>query len=310
METVRDYLRLKQAIPNQGLIGKCVFNRKNIGELHPGHDAIVNDMVANCDTSLMIIWSWEPIYNSVFPNDTAVVPEPAWDGESYMSNWAESMGVDILFIPPFDYHTQLFLVTSAEQVLELGDTLIAAEGYDFGAFATGTPWNQFRMTIGAEELWNTSVKYPKDYQPNSYKDGPIVFLYKHYIEKYHGCTYNIMPTVLRPDGLPYSSSLLTARQELIDFAVDCHNTVTEFTDLVTNFNWETDVVGQQSPIIPDEFKHLINSYTPNEIPFDIKIYENETFFGIGKKFIEVSVQGLNLIDGSIKDQAIRLSYLI
>ena len=38
MEIVRDYLDLKQAIPNQGTIGKVVFNRKNIAGLHKGHE--------------------------------------------------------------------------------------------------------------------------------------------------------------------------------------------------------------------------------------------------------------------------------
>jgi len=300
MIVVRDFAGLKKALPNKPseVIGKLTISRKPLNSLHAGHENIVNTLITNSTVSLVNIWSWEAIYSACFPYDPMIINDPTWDGETYMISWLENLGVDIVFIPEWNYHETAFVTANLPNLLPAGDALISAEGYSLKK-CTEMQWNILRMTIAAEEVSKVQQFYRKDYIINTYKDGFITFIFKHYMEKYHGITYDILAPVKRPDGLPHSTYLLNARQVFIDYAVSVNDVLTtNINDIV-----DCDMDHIQNDDMPVIFQSISN---PNGFSFYINVHQHDEILGVGKKFIECWVYGIN----ANNDRPIILTYYI
>ena len=313
MEIVRNYIDLKRVLPNNKIVGKVTTDRKADGEYHAGHVNTITTMVNNCETSFVTVWSWQPFYKAFFPNDDVVVTDENWDGESYTISFMENLGVDVLFIPEYNYHTELFVTENASTTLAAGDALIAAEGYELlkPSYIDPISWKTLRMQIAADYLLiRYSNMYPRDLYFISDKDGLLTYFFKHYVEKYSSTIVNIVPTLLRPDGLPYSTTLINARQEFIDFAIECNNLFSANLNNLQPFNYRQDMPSPSGGVVnaQAEIMSLIedeNKVYRNMI-FNISIVEDDNIIGPNKKIIEAFIEGMNYLG----DKPIRLIYII
>ena len=288
--------------PASKTVAKIAMNKKVEGGLHQGHLDTILRAKGLADKTLINFWSWVPIFRDMYSD--LMPDEDEWN-EQYCLDFAETAGVDVVFIVDTIMHRALDSIDFSA-IKDSADSIIAANNYYLMRKRDN---DLFRMRLGFEDYYNHNRFYKKSVHVDTWKDGYGCICLSHYINKYTNYVSDIAAPTLRPDGIPYSSALIGARPEFLNFVIECNNTLTANSAVAETFTWK-DYMHRSGWLpteiedyIPDEFLHLFEY----NIPFYIKVYEDAEILGGGKRFIEMLVQGY--VKPGITDQPIRLTVL-
>jgi hypothetical protein len=224
MQVLNSIQQLKQLIPSNKIIGGTTFQKKNIGELHLGHSHLIQKMKEKCE--IIVLSFQEPAYtlDCLFfkkqPQSSKI-----WN-ESYCVDWAEEQGVDYVFIPPDDFLVTLAHQVDFDSIKNSVENIILNENYN--RLISEFYLNHLRYVLSTMILCKQlDCLYPKNYHFCGLEQIPIPLIRKHFAKKYGYPEVILVESLKRPDGLPYSTSLLKLNQQKIDVLVNINNSIKE-----------------------------------------------------------------------------------
>jgi len=204
MEIVRNIPDLQTAI-GSSTVCHCGFDRKTTGGHHDGHIACISGSKSSADLVLVSYFPNAECMTYLFsPTYSGTGPE--WD-ETYCTNFCDTNGVDIVFIPTFSYLESNFF--AGENIADLkswASSYSTTNGYDIlgvDSFAYLT----MQWILIAEWIRNENSYWSKDALLSCWKDAPLRFMFKHFGEDYLSIPITLIDPVRRPDGLAYGTNL-------------------------------------------------------------------------------------------------------
>jgi hypothetical protein len=203
-------------------IGVSTFNVKGNGELHTGHEDLLTILKNNSTTSVVCFSYHNKNYTSLFGGTESTY---SFD-QSYCETWCQNLNIDYVVFSELnlvDLINQNFDTTA---ILEQVETYIQDESYN--TYFTFPEVNDpLKINDLKSFLFFHLVK--NQINPNinnthrkflTWKDGICAYLQKYHVDKYNQSgLYNIVDPNRRPDGLHYSSSLLSKPESTINFYI-------------------------------------------------------------------------------------------
>lgn len=280
MDILRTMQELQQyTFGNPLTIGRVTMHRKKTGGLHQGHLKLLEYAKQNCDILIVFFWSWEPVVNTIFSGRQA--PEDqTWD-ESYCVSFCASAGVDAVWIPDYNIHTQ-FQIVDWDTQRTLAENIISTEGYviesDFDLQLVTTH-------IALRERYKQAMIYKIDKLFDSYKDGYFMFCLKHYTNNYTTQTMDVIAPEIDPStGIPYSSAYNLMTQDSLNYINNVRTLVENNLDLNLNFWPDENSNIDIKTVLPSEFWPYENTIS-NWLHLETST--NENILGTGKKYVRL-----------------------
>lgn len=185
------------------------FGRKETGGHHPGHAACISGAKEQVDK----------VVASYFPNDTCMTylfsptysgAEPDWD-ESYCTDFCQTHGVDVVFIPTFSYLMDNFFgLQNIEDVKSWASTYSTDNGYDIlGAETSDFSYLIMQWALIIEKIRSDNSCWSKDVHIACWKEGLFRFTFKHFVENYISKPMILIDPIRRSDGLSYETTGLS-----------------------------------------------------------------------------------------------------
>jgi len=207
MEIVRNIPDLQTAI-GSSTVCHCGFERKPNGGHHAGHAACISGAKQISDLALISYFPGEDCMTYLFSPTYSGV-EPEWD-ETYCTDFCQTHGADIVFIPTFSYLEDNFF--AGENIADLkswASSYSTTNGYDD---ILGAPTSEFTYLVMlwimiSEKIRSDNSYWRKDALISCWKDAPLRFMFKHFAEDYLSIPVTLIDPIRRQDGLSYGSSL-------------------------------------------------------------------------------------------------------
>ena len=197
-------------------IGTMSFDFKGVGGLHVGHESLVTAAKSNFTTTVACFFNHHVLIHDIFggPPDNF-----NWD-ETYCTTWCQNLNLDYMVITEPNFKTLVDQNYDSTAIWQQVETYYQNENYDV--------YYNFPNVV---DLKRNDLKYflyfyvLKDMlNVNNYKrvlswtDGIISFIQKYHYDKYkQPGLYTFIDPVRRSDGLQYSTRLLSAPVETINF---------------------------------------------------------------------------------------------
>lgn len=235
MQVLRSITEAKLNIPEDKIIGATSFQKKNTGGFHEGHTYLINTIKGMVEKVVVTFYDDFYLMYSLYPTEMNPNDPVTWD-ESYCLNWAETNGVDYVFIPPPGFLFDITGVSSIEVLKDQTDTIIANESYFDSVpevYHTALKYTIFSALIGNE----VGGFFKKDFHYCSWEQNIIPFIRKDFYTKYTTMQLEIIEPLRRPDGLCYSTRLLTLPQNKIDVFVNVRNEILTYYDTTASVNF-------------------------------------------------------------------------
>lgn len=235
MQVLRSISEAKSLIPSDKIIGATSFQKKNSGGLHDGHVYLINTIKSLVEKTVITFYDDFYLMYNIYPDEGPSNSPVTWD-EAYCLNWADTNGVDFVFVPPPGFLFDITGVSSIEVLKTQTDTIISNEGY----------------SDAIPSVYNTALKYSilstllsneiggffkKDYHFCSWEQNIIPFIRKDFYTKYTTMQMQILEPLRRPDGLCYSTRLLTLPQNKIDVFLNIRNEIVSQYDSTSTVNF-------------------------------------------------------------------------
>jgi len=232
MQIFRSISEGQSIVPKDKIVGASTFQRKNAGELHIGHEYLLNQIKSNCEISVLCFYDVPYLISQLYHMNNQIEPV-AWD-ENYCTTWAANNGVDFVFIPSNNFLTDLTGVVNFDVMKNQTDNIILNEGYAElipGQYISQLKFLIFSLLISKE----IGGFFHKNYHYCCWEQIPIPFIRRDVSRKYSFPEVIIIEPLRRSDGLPYSTSLLNLPQTKIDIFVSVNNSIRNlFTDSTAN----------------------------------------------------------------------------
>lgn len=220
MITVTTCAALKTAC-STNTIAQTGFLRKATNQLHSGHLSCINACKSTAQKAVVSFFPHEEIVNWLY--GTTIPLPTTWD-QTYCTNFCETNGVDIVFIPTFtEVRNTFFQGILPININNTVNNIIIVKGYG------GYKGKFFDYIIAMEYLRKQRNLYPKHFAIFSVKEGYQAFARKDYYETELSIPCILVDMTYRPDGLPESSTYSSMIQADIDILSQMYNTMTSKT---------------------------------------------------------------------------------
>jgi len=219
MQTLTSWFDIQNIV---GDVGYATFNFKDSGQLHIGHESLINTVKNNSQVSVACFFNHSQIINSLFGGGSYT--NSPFD-ETYCTNWLQNLNVDYLVIAESNLIDLINQSYDSTAIMEQVETYIQTENYSevytFPYVNDSFKINDLKYFLFfyiLKDLINVNLNGQKKVM--CWKDGIVTFLQKYHIDKYkQPGLFTIIDPSRRADGLQYSTSLFSKSQPTINFYI-------------------------------------------------------------------------------------------
>lgn len=284
MQVIRDWKEIRNIVDQNFEYSFIGFTRSNL--FNYTHQYFYEHTVKTLNENRKLFGSlWDNNYDrAVFNNEEDAEPSFC-RSDADIIRWFSERKFDYIFLPSSSFIHELKAHPQYSELIEEIDSIMLSEGY-INLMPNFFKEDQIifvKMVLARHYFLFTNRFFPKVLNKTCQlfaPDGTYGFIYRHFMEKYCGGEYSMLPLIRKPDGLVFDAMVERLYQQ------DIKDMFSSLSPYFEKFRTDRDVDKLRENIINEihkpkqmifsfvEIEHFCNEITNNKYIFLLQIKRN------------------------------------